>query len=215
MTDYIFGYGSLINRESRMRTTPDAFDAAPVIAKGLARGWWVRGQRPGLGPCFLAVEVQADAVCNGVIYPVSTDGLAATDRREASYHRVQVPPGNLTMLDGSAATAVDGVVWAYVADRDARQNPDPNYPIVQSYVDICLTGCIEVQETYPLAAEAGYAKMFIEETADWSIYWENDRLHPRRPHQYVPRAFEIDRLLSMHLTDLFAKIKLAPATWED
>jgi hypothetical protein len=40
---YIFGYGSLIQIESRTRTVPSAFAAAPAIVKGITRdhyaGW--------------------------------------------------------------------------------------------------------------------------------------------------------------------------------
>jgi hypothetical protein len=36
---HIFGYGSLIQLESRTRTVPKAFAAWPVIVKGIARDW--------------------------------------------------------------------------------------------------------------------------------------------------------------------------------
>src|SRR5262249_4048379 len=37
---YIFGYGSLIQLESRTRTVPQALAAWPVIVKGITRGWY-------------------------------------------------------------------------------------------------------------------------------------------------------------------------------
>jgi hypothetical protein len=46
---YIFGYGSLIERESRMATWPSAQFASPVIVKGVARGWFDH-RRPQLEP---------------------------------------------------------------------------------------------------------------------------------------------------------------------
>ena len=39
MTDYVFGYGSLLERASRMRTNPDAVGAWPARVTGYSRGW--------------------------------------------------------------------------------------------------------------------------------------------------------------------------------
>jgi hypothetical protein len=37
---YIFGYGSPIERRSRMATWPSAEFAFPVVVRGVARGWF-------------------------------------------------------------------------------------------------------------------------------------------------------------------------------
>ncbi|HET8670886.1 MAG TPA: hypothetical protein VFM05_09765, partial [Candidatus Saccharimonadales bacterium] len=54
------------------------------------------------------------------------------------------------------------------------------------YVDICLNGCLELEATYPLAKEAGFAATFLKTCSDWSKYWVNDRIYPRRAFIYVP-----------------------------
>jgi hypothetical protein len=48
---YIFGYGSLVQRQSRVETCPGAEFAFPVIVHGVSRGWSTRpaeqvGTRP-------------------------------------------------------------------------------------------------------------------------------------------------------------------------
>ena len=53
---YIFGYGSLLERESRMRTWSRAEYALPAVARGIARGWFDQTEvpswsRPILAPC--------------------------------------------------------------------------------------------------------------------------------------------------------------------
>jgi hypothetical protein len=55
--------------------------------------------------------------------------------------------------------------------------------------------------------------MFVQETRDWSAFWVNDRVHPRRAFATVPRAFQIDALLSELLPDLFEHIQIEPAKW--
>jgi hypothetical protein len=52
--------------------------------------------------------------------------------------------------------------------------PSPQFPMVQSYVDICVNGCLEVEGKYPCAT--GFTAEFIATTEAWSRYWVNDRL---------------------------------------
>src|SRR3954470_8224234 len=94
--NFIFGYGSLIEDESRQRTTPSARDAWPARVTGIRRGWWARGAASGLTTTYLGAVI-ADpktlppVTCNGVIYKVSAEELAATDRREsAGYQRCRI-----------------------------------------------------------------------------------------------------------------------------
>jgi hypothetical protein len=47
---YIFGYGSLIERESRIATWPSAELAWPVVIKGIARGWFDQTDVPSWNP---------------------------------------------------------------------------------------------------------------------------------------------------------------------
>ena len=50
---YIFGYGSLIQIESRTRTVPSAFAASPAIVKGITRGWYYQAASASLNPTYL------------------------------------------------------------------------------------------------------------------------------------------------------------------
>lgn len=215
---YVFGYGSLIERESRTRTTPHAEHAPPVIVRGVQRGWWSHGTDIGFSTCFLGAKILPSAECNGVIYRVSDEELAQLDERESMYDRVQVAPEHITLLDGRNQLDSDAVVWVYAARQTTQntfQQPTPRFPIVQSYVDICLNGCLEVEAEYPQAKAIGYARKFVQTTQDWSRYWVNDRLYPRRPFIFVPRAFQIDRLLHEEVPQHFSQIQIEPARWED
>src|SRR5262245_29176858 len=80
---YIFGYGSLIQIESRTRTVPKAFAAWPVIVKGITRGWYYQADDASLNPTYLGAENWEGATTNGVIYPVTDSEFEATKLREA------------------------------------------------------------------------------------------------------------------------------------
>jgi hypothetical protein len=211
---YVLGYGSLIDQESRRRTNPNTRVAVPVMVDNLARGWWIHGRAVQFSTCFLGVQVIPGASCNGVIFPVTDIELAALDVRERNYDRTLITPDNITFLDGSNGLPEDAQVWTYTVAEAKRTVPTPQFPIVQSYVDICMNGCIEIEETYPLAREIGFVARFITDTQDWNPYWENDRIYPRRPHQFQPRAYQIDRALFDHIPKFFKQIRLQPGNWE-
>lgn len=217
--DFIFGYGSLIEDESRQRTTPSARDAWPATVSGVRRGWWARGAESGLTTTYLGAIADPAAECNGVIYKVSAEELAATDRREsAGYQRCRIDADKIKMLDGRT-TPLEGVVWAYINRIPKNELKDnlatPQFPIVQSYVDICIHGCLEVEGKYPTAA--GFTQYFIDKTDEWSRFWVNDRLYPRRPFIFQPAASQIDAALQTapKTADLFYEVEIEPAEWED
>ena len=211
-THTLFGYGSLIDRESRRRTVPESIEAIPVIASGVARGWWKPGSPVGYSTTFVAARLAADATCTGVLYSVDTDGLAQTDQREIGYRRVLLDPTAITRLDGETAP-LPSPIWFYALDESSHR-PNAQYPIVQSYVDLCVGGSLELEGAFPAAKAYGFAQAFIETTQDWNAYWVNDRIHPRRPFVHVPRAMTIDALLHEAVPALFNRIQIEPAHWD-
>lgn len=209
---FIFGYGSLIESSARARISPSVVVAAPVNVARIQRGWFGRGGGVGLGPTYLGAGADANSNCNGVIFPVSHEQLKAFDEAEPGYHRARMDQGNLTMLDGSES-APRGDIWFYA--NTEKHDPSPDFPIVQSYVDICLNGCLEIEATFPLAKEAKFAETFLQTSTNWSKFWVNDRIYPRRAFTYGPDASRIDALIKKVLgEELFSNIQIEPASWE-
>jgi hypothetical protein len=201
---YIFGYGSLMQIESRTRTVPSAFAAAPAIVKGITRGWYYQAASASLNPTYLGAVESKNATTNGVIYGVTNSEFEATKLREADYDPKMIHRSAITMLDGSSAPP-DGEIWYFACKT--KQTANASHPIVQSYVDICVDGCLQLEEIYPLAKDANFAEQFISTCSDWKTPWMNDRIYPWRPFIHVPRASTIDRLLRKVLgDDLFDKI---------
>lgn len=203
---YIFGYGSLIERESRMSTWPRAEYALPAVARGIARGWFDQIAVPSWSPTYLGAVPDPAAECNGVLFPVMPAEFNSFVERETGYELMKLDKSHVTMLDGSS-TPPDGDIW-YFANREKRF-PSSAHPIVQSYVDVCLNGCLEIEAMYPLAKQVNFAQRFMETTSNWGTPWINDRIYPWRPFIHVPRASAIDSLIQKSLgAEMFAKITL-------
>lgn len=204
MKDYIFGYGSLIEKESRLRTTPKAKVVFPVKVNGFKRGWFARTGVEGLSTTFLGCVEDDNCHTNGVIYEVDEEELKLTDIRERGYERLKIDSNNVE--DFSAQIGKSANIWIYANQFENKEIPNSNlpckeFPIVQSYVDMCISGCLEIESMYPNAKRNDFTVDFILSTFFWSKFWVNDRIYPRRPFIYKPNAYEIDKLLKENLPD--------------
>jgi hypothetical protein len=112
--EFVFGYGSLAAEHLR----------CPVaVLRGWRRVWGVAmanrvdlpgyksyrlradGSRPAVYVAFVDIEPAPEAVVAGVLMPVADGDLAALDRRERNYDRIEIT----TRLDDRPP----GRVWAY------------------------------------------------------------------------------------------------------
>lgn len=201
---YIIGYGSLMQDESRKRTAPKAGPAYPVVVKGYRRGWFAKGSSVGFDTTYLGVVEGGDSQLNAVIYQVDEAELTATDKRESFYCRQAIPAPRVASLTAETASP-KGQIWIYVNKPEGIATPNSRYPIVQSYVDIFVSGCLEQEQRFALE---GFARQCLATTTDWSRHWVNDRIYPRRPFIHQPKAGQIDKLLSEHLPQYFSSIRI-------
>ena len=126
---YIVGYGSLMDDESRRRTSPAAGPAQPVELHGYTRGWFSKGRTIGFSTTFLGIVADPRGSLNAVVYEVQPAEVMATDRRESSYCRVGVEPWQLRLLEGSSAYAENPQTWVYVSPPRNVVPPSERYPI--------------------------------------------------------------------------------------
>jgi hypothetical protein len=209
---FIFGYGSLLESRSRVMTAPSALYASPVNVVGIQRGWFGRVVSASLSPTYLGAVSDPNFNCNGVIFKASRQELEAFDAHESGYKRERIDQNNIAMLDGSKS-APEGDIWFYAVTE--KRFASPEFPIAQSYVDICLNGCLEIEAAYPLAKEAEFAETFLRTSTNWSKYWVNDRIYPRQPFIYLPNASKIDHLIQKALgEEMFSNIEIEPASWK-
>jgi hypothetical protein len=210
MAQFVVGYGSLMERESKAFSAPTAGPSHPVRVPGFKRSWNDPGSSPGFSTTYLGVEIDKTHEMVAAIYS-DPDGrnIRGSDAREISYCRHQVDPGQIELLDGWELSS-NAQVWIYVNKPDHIAAPDEGHPIVQSYVDIFLSGCIQLQSLVlpEVAGKGDFPSQCIETTHGWSAHWKNDRIHPRRPYMDQHNAFKIDALLSRLLPKFFEQIEI-------
>lgn len=208
-TDFIFGFGSIINDRSRRSSAPGCTHV--VQARIHAQWEWTRcwNFRSPTGFTALGLVKRDAGACgassvNGVVFPVTEEQLAAFDARETGYRRELVPPAlwlavtspqlpHLARLERAVEMRRSSLsCWAYVPECDAAMAADAEHPLVQTYIDCVLEGCIA------LGGEA-MAEEWITSTHGWSQFYLNDVPMSRRPWLHRGTRYrEIDRLLAKH-----------------
>ena len=196
-TQFIFGYGSLINTPSRNSTAGKVTVAIPVRVSaefGYVRAWVARSTS-GFTALGLRKPKAGEAAetINGVLYPVDGTDMAPFDKREKGYVRVEIPMALMVLVSWQPAPR-DVQVWAYVPvgeggkPGEALPPPSAAFPLLESYIDVVIDGALEFG--------LDYAREFVETTRDWSEFWLNDRELARRPWIHDKNYSEEDTLLS-------------------
>jgi cation transport regulator ChaC len=188
----VFGYGSLIETASRTRTNPEAAAARPARVTGYQRGWFHQFAKHVGSTCtYLGAIEKTSETINGVIYRVND--FEKTNEREIGYTATPVAADKIEMLDRAGHWDPSTIVYIFVSDAayiSETGAPTPAVPMVQSYVDMCINGCLEIEALFP-----GFVEEFIRTSFGWNAHWVNDRIYPRRPSFHVPNASKIDRAL--------------------
>jgi hypothetical protein len=201
-TDFIVGYGSLINSESRNSTASTPIPAIPVRVSasfGYIRSWNSRSPS-GFTAMGLrkAKPGESGVTINGVLYPAEGADMSKFDAREGRYVRVEVPMSQIEAV-GWQRLPETGHFWIYVPGRsvapggqgvsdEGLSEPDAEYPLLQSYIDVVVEGGLEYS--------SDFAREILETSAGWSHFWLNDRELARRPWVHDPKAAKVDELLS-------------------
>ncbi len=196
-TDFIFGYGSLINTASRNATVGHPTPAIPVrvsAAFGYVRTWDDRASTgftalgltpPGPGEHAMTI--------NGVLFPVEGNDLRTFDAHEPGYIRIEVPRDDIEAVSWQRPP-LQGRIWVYIPEIPGKPpgmdlpQPNASFPLLQSYIDVVMEGGLEYG--------SGFAKEILETTAGWSRYWLNDRELGRRPWALDKNSSVVDGLLA-------------------
>jgi len=237
---FVFGYGSLICSKSRAITAPTVADrkTIPVTVKGVERTWAKKSVR---GYTSMGVRFQEGAECVGVLVPVNNKELEQFDEREIGYDRYELRAEDISPLKFLDEARYENTfltnchmkpphVWVYVQKIMIPANPD--FPIVQSYLDIILRGCLSISEEFThefMKSTKGWHPSELLDESDNScsndsmfddsensrddddevndFHWINDRKDPiyvRADMEYsLNKAQEIDFILDRYLSQEF------------
>ena len=179
---FIFGYGSLINSISRS-VTGETGIAVAVKISGFVRHW--SRISTDFGMSSVVVLPDENGACNGVLVEGDEAEFASFDLRERGYQRVQVDSTKLSFYQAGFALTNDtqeSVVWLYQARK--INNPCEEFPVVFSYLDVILAGCLEYSEQF--------CEDFVQLTQGWQHAMLNDRQVPRYPR--VQSSLDVEKL---------------------
>ena len=172
ITHFIFGYGSLISRDSRAMTAPETLKSTEIAVQisGIEP---VFAKKSRIGMTAMGIRLQEGASAVGIIIPVPEKDLVKFDKREQGYSRIEIDLDDVDLVpfldyDESHRIFVDAKknndhqnirIWAYLPQK--IDPPTSDHPIVQSYVDTILRGCIDV-------GGERFAREFIQTTKGWN-----------------------------------------------
>ncbi|KEI35538.1 hypothetical protein FRA_33c05310 [Francisella sp. W12-1067] len=171
--NYVIGYGSLMNKDSRGLTIPNSEYAPPVLVNGFERIWASRGEKSRA--TFLLAIPNKGYTMNAIYYKASANDILATDLREASYCRVKIPRKDILPL--GVKSLPKGNFWMYVKDFKDAEFPNKDFPILQTYADVFMTGCLQTQAAYRLSE---FGQLCFDTTYNWDLAnWLYDRPNPQ------------------------------------
>jgi hypothetical protein len=205
MKKLIFGYGSLLAQRSRALTWRLDTAILPARLNGYSRRWNSRSMQLGGGISFLGLRKEITSTCNGILVEVDDDQYERILKRESGYSETGLSLSDFDFFSSHPFRPEQKII---TFTNDSTDTPNDSYPIVQSYVDLCLEGCIEIEK---VGGESGidFSEEFILSTKDWSKAWVNDRVHARRPFVEYPAASRIDQLIRKFLPDYVSHIKIS------
>ncbi|MEW9798409.1 gamma-glutamylcyclotransferase [Alteromonas sp. CYL-A6] len=192
--DLVLGYGSLMSADSRQRYSAIHVPGLPVHVSGFYRAWVTRSVSER--QTYVGALPEVSARLNAQLIPTVID--PSLQDREKDYRFVQVSPDKLTSSltreqhDTLVNWLDEKTVWICQTLDD--QPADDTHPVSQTYIDTCLSGCLE-------HGGINEARQFIETTRGWSHPRINDRVTPRYPRaaRVCPSLYErIDALLEAH-----------------
>ena len=168
---------------------------------GYKRKWNFRSTTgfTALGVISAAEDNDTSDDINGVLFQIPHDEMSNFDRREVGYKRVAVPLKYLELHPDMSGTTQQAQfcigsndnIWLYVPLPSQTMYADENHPLLQSYVDTVLQGCLEW-------GGERMAEEFILSTGGWSCFYLNDTPSSRRPWLFRKQYTTIDQLLSKH-----------------
>jgi len=179
-----------------------------VKAEGVRRGWYLRGgvaassggnvapagwEEQGLdvSPTYLGALQDNASSMYAVVYRVTEHELNQTDIREGGYHHLWMDPAKVRRLDSGSFPDNAKIRW-YANPPESVNTPTMQTPICQSYVDLWLSGALELQK---LNNVSSYVENVVDTTYGWSPSWVNDRPTPYRPFTREPAARSVAKAL--------------------
>ncbi len=187
-----FGYGSLVNAETR----PSHTRTIPLTLSGWTRQWKHCVEASFGKVCALTAARRPGAEIAGLLILDRTDRISEVDRREVGYRREPIEVDQ-TRLENDWR-GIESFI--YVSTESCYRWGDQEYPILRTYVDCVIAGFLR---TFGRSGAAS----FVASTEGWHCPILDDRDAPRYPRAVKLSLAEketIDELLAAKHSNLMS-----------
>lgn len=171
----VLGYGSLLSKDSRERFSNIHTTSLPVTVQGFERAWVTRSIQEK--QTYVGAVAKSNSQLNAQLIP--TDINPSLKEREKDYRFTKVNLHDIAFVNVGLDNlrqrhdTLDKLSFWICETLDCVP-PSLDFPVNQSYVDTCLSGCLEhggIEE----------AKAFVGTTQLWDHPRNNDRENPQYP----------------------------------
>lgn len=138
---FIFGYGSLINKESQEKTFLSN-NRNTAILLDHQRLWNARIEEKGF--TVLGIQKQENKRCNGILIEIKKEDLKKLDLRESHYSREIINPNDIVTNQDLS----NSIIYTYIPLYEFNKLADNNFPIPKRYYNLCLDGCKKINDFF-------------------------------------------------------------------
>lgn len=163
-----FGYGSLVNELTWLRSERRHHERYPAEVRNWAREWGHCVDTPHGSGCVLTAVERAGHRIRGILICCDAADLAEVDAREDGYDRIELARRDVLSPIGGLPEKL----YIYRSKPSQYRPGGIDYPIWYSYAEAVLHGFLSVFKT------AGVDE-FIHSTAGWTVPVIDDRDKPQ------------------------------------
>ena len=189
--NYLVAFGSMLYEDAREQKAGETKLEVPVWVEGYRRGWITRSKADTNSVTHLGVTLDKGDRFNGVLISLPASKLKSIDRMAKRECRVKLNRSHLKGMNDMNLPE-SGDIWVYQTPKKNVAPPAEDFPVLQSDVDVFLTGCIEQAEHFKLKE---FAELCVSTTRHWSMHWNNDRRSPADQKIVETKNRQIDKLL--------------------
>jgi hypothetical protein len=155
MSVYIFGYGSLINKEELKNEFNIKKKVIPVIVSGFTRSFDVSSSSSSSSSGgkykVLGIKNKKGAWCNGIVFKVNEEELVKLIERESNYIVKAIEQNRISFDYGKHVTfKKEDIILCFYPKPLYRLNKkqSTSRPIRPNYLNICLEGAKALGEDF-------------------------------------------------------------------
>lgn len=176
---YVLGYGSLLSRDSRERYSQIFTPGLPVNVTGFQRAWVTRSIAEQ--QTYVGAITDSNSQLNALLIPTAIN--PQLKHREKDYRFVEVGVQALSFTGAPMSETLFNALEKHtfwICETLQVLPANEQFPVHQTYIDTCLSGCFE---------HGGETKAhaFVSQTKGWEHPRYNDREAPK-----YPRAANLD-----------------------